>query len=140
MLGGFLGAELTTLIREEAGAAYSVGARVVAAAGGAAHLGHLDGGRQPPLARRARHVARCPRRDGGGPSRRGQLEPGALGADASMGLRDLTSRDLALNLFRTMTLGFAPAVLGNEAAQIAATTRDDIPERSRPARATPCCR
>ena len=126
MLGGFLGAELTTLIREEAGAAYSVGARVVAAAGGAAHLDismAVDSRRLRGALATLRGVLDA--------TAAGRLDAGSLSQvrwslTRQIGLRDLTSRDLALDMFRTMTLGFAPAVLGNEAAQIAATTRDDI--------------
>jgi zinc protease len=126
MLGGFLGAELTTLIREEAGAAYSVGARVVAAAGGAAHLEismAVDSRRLRGALATLRGVLDA--------TAAGRLDAGSLSQvrwslTRQIGLRDLTSRDLALDMFRTMTLGFAPAVLGNEAAQIAATTGDDI--------------
>ena len=126
MLGGFLGAELTTLIREQAGAAYSVGSRVVAAAGGAAHLEismAVDSRRLRGALATMRGVLDA--------TAAGRLDAGSLSQvrwslTRQIGLRDLTSRDLALDLFRTMTLGFEPAVLANEAAHIAATTRDDV--------------
>jgi zinc protease len=126
MLAGLLGAELTGLIREEAGAAYSVDARVAALAGGGAHLEismAVDSRRLKGAIATLRSVLDA---TGAGQVDAASLSQVRSSLTRELGLRDLTGQDLALDLFRAMSLGFSPAVLGSEAEQIARATPEDV--------------
>jgi zinc protease len=136
-LAALLGGSLMTQVREEAGAAYSVDARVESLPAGGAHLALelvVD-------SRRLRDALRVLRADLATLAA-GQIDPNALGQvrwslERQQLLRDQTGAQLAERLFRASTLGRRPDTLTAEGEESRQLTREDLLRAFAPCLAAP---